>query len=157
MKAFPGASLLKFATWFSESYSTLPTGDYVSEDGHCKINYIETELFENKNCAAAEIVNDVVNLNKRILLHHMMNSDFVFAFILWVFLKMAVAKAFSVNVYAVDATITDYYLSTHRSKKNYIAGWIVLGRYEPTVENKERYEKIEKQIITHNLKTHKYE
>ncbi|MFA7307630.1 MAG: hypothetical protein WC026_13260 [Hyphomicrobium sp.] len=140
----PNEELLEFAKEFSDSYTKLRVGDYVSNAETYKIKYlsqIKDKGVHNKTGARVSNSTGIIELDKKILKHKCITPDFVFLLILWCIARYESKYLFSSELVA-DETSLKYYLTTVRSKRNAIVGWVKLLSHAQTEQNKERLKKM---------------
>ncbi len=120
-KFVPDKELLDFAILFSNTYKELALGDYKSGEGKYHLRY-EQELLDEKGDISSETVR-IDHDSKRIefshakLEHMNITSNFVFFLMMWIVIEEQVRDRFQSDVIALQ-----YYLSTNRSRLDYIFG-----------------------------------
>lgn len=131
------SELLNFAKHFSNTYTTLSTGTYHSENNKYQIEFVE-DFSDSRNPIKVIKSNGTIEVAKNIILNHEYTPDFVFYLIIWSVIKFDLIK-----YQLADELATDFYLTTKRSPKNLLKGYIIISKNKPSDFNKRRYKLVE--------------
>lgn len=147
----PDVELVEFAKDFSDKYMKLNSGTYSSDGGKYRIDYLEKirdKVTGNIIDTPARIGHKsrVIELDRESLMQWKDNSDFIFYLILWCIAKVECKECEDNDTYA-DIFVLGYYLTTGRSVKNMILGFLDLTNNAKNREhNTKRYRAIDKYI-----------
>lgn len=147
----PDAELVEFAKDFSDKYRKISAGIYKSNGDKYTIDYLE----QIRDKVTKSIVNTIarighnsklIQLDRGKFMSYKENSDFVFFLILWCIAKVECQKC-KYNDSYTDIFVLGYYLTTGRSIKNMVLGFLdMIKNVENMEHNKKRYLAIDKYI-----------
>lgn len=147
----PSEELVKFANDFSDNYRIFSSGTYESDDCNYRIDYLDKirdKLTKAVVNTPARIGHNskIIQLDRSKLVSSKENPDFVFFLILWCIAKVDF-KNCKYNDSYTDIFVLGYYLTTGRSLKNFILGFLNMVKNVENMEhNKKRYLIIDKYI-----------
>lgn len=139
------SELLNFAKHFSNTYTTLSTGTYHSENNKYQIEFTE-KFIDLITPVRVGNSSGKIEIARNIIMNEEYTPDFIFYMIIWSVIKFDLTKIESdyESAYELaDEIATDFYLTTKRSPKNLLKGYIILLSITNLDSNKRRYKMVE--------------
>jgi len=135
------SELLNFAKHFSNTCTTLSTGTYHSENNKYQIEFVD-QFSDSRNPTKITKSNGIIEVAKNTIINHEYTADFIFYLIIWNAIKFDLIKIQD-NCELTDEMATCFYLTTKRSPKNLLKGYIILFHITNSDFNKRRYKLVE--------------
>lgn len=149
----PDKELITFANEFSKNYKKVKAGIYASESETYIIWYkdklvrkdtlIDGEFIELDTPVRISNKKQIIEISRsKILRNNKYNTDFIFFLIIW---SIAIVEIPTHDYQDADAATIRYYLTTKKSRKNILKGYLEMFRFSTARErNKQRLICIEK-------------
>lgn len=151
----PDAELLKFATYFSDNYKSLPAGEYHSDGGKYSVKYLNRirDKHSGNICTTLSRIGvkyGIIEIDRsEFRRNEKLTHNYVFYSIIWCVIRNFMHNCMEMKEYFdVDRIANEYYISTNRPKKDVAIGWIIqLKRAGDNFDLRERVEKTMNQLM----------
>ena len=149
----PNEELLDFAKDFSSNYKKLKAGKYSSVDGKYHLWYMDRIKDKDTGrivdtVARVSAITGVVEFDRKwFLAQKNVTSNFVFYLIIWHDVMKWLHDIGNPSAIQADAIANELYISTGRSKKEIVVGWLEVFSHANTHLNKTRYAKTHKTLL----------
>ncbi len=135
-KFVPDEELIKFADTFSRHHKEFETGTYCSDNNTYCIQYLDKIPSKVDPTARISTKTGIIQLDKGRLSEHA--EGFVFYVILW-----CIVENIILNRTDADILTMTYYVTTGRSKKEVLQGYLITSKYAVTSSPQSTINRIE--------------
>ncbi len=135
--------LIEFAEKFSENYPTYTEGRYLSAQGNYTIDYKDIDKKTPARISKKSEVK-VIEINKRKIDR---NDNLTYEFIYWLILWCQTISEMPEDFGGADREVTEHYLTTRKSKKQLLVGFINMVGPVPSSMNQRRYDALNEYLL----------